>query len=55
MEKEAASGSRNSTWKWWAKELAGGQLHVLGTRFCSSCEPVIAFKSQELLAAAKVR
>lgn len=27
------------------KEVAGGQLRVLRTLFCNSCEPVIAFKS----------
>lgn len=36
-----------------AKELVGGQLCVLRTQFCNSCEPVIAPKSQELLAAGK--
>lgn len=28
------------------KELVGGQIHVLRTLFCNSCEPVIAFKSE---------
>ena len=35
------------------KELVGGQLHVLRTQFCNTCEQVTAFKSQDLLAAMK--